>query len=131
MIKTKKDYKEYIKADKLYYQELYKNSIALRFCIQLKYLKLMRKLAYYTNTSEFVFMKKLKRKIAAFKYMRIGVKAGFSIGCDCFGKGLILPHYGTIIVNADSSFGDNCVVQAGVNISEGVRGGAHLFCNRL
>lgn len=44
-----------------------------------------------------------------------------------FGKGLYLPHYGYIVVNNTARFGDNCVVQSGVNVSNDVVGGNHCY----
>ena len=44
-----------------------------------------------------------------------------------FGKGLYIPHYGSIVVNASARFGDYCVIQNGINISEGVKGGNHIY----
>ncbi len=58
---------------------------------------------------------------------RLSVKTGITIGPNTFGKGLRIPHYGCIVVNSSARFGSNCVVQCGVNISEGVKGGNHCY----
>lgn len=58
---------------------------------------------------------------------RLSVKTGIQIPPNTFGRGLYLPYHGTIVVNETARFGDNCVVQAGVNISENVRGGDHVY----
>ena len=55
------------------------------------------------------------------------VKTGITIGPNSFGKGLYLPHYGYIVVNSSARFGDNCVVQCGVNVSESVVGGDNIY----
>lgn len=52
---------------------------------------------------------------------------GITIPPNTFGKGLYIPHWGSIVVNGSARFGDNCVIQSGVNISEGVRGGDHVY----
>ena len=58
---------------------------------------------------------------------RLSVKSGIQIPPNTFGKGLYIPHHGTIVVNETARFGDYCVIQAGVNISEGVTGGDWVY----
>ena len=67
------------------------------------------------------------RILYRFRLYRLSLKTGIQIPPNTFGKGLYLPHHGTIVVNETARFGDNCVVQAGVNISENVRGGDHVY----
>ena len=55
------------------------------------------------------------------------MKTGICIAPNVFGKGLGLFHYGTIIVNGSCRFGENCVIQAGVNIAGGVTGGDYIY----
>lgn len=38
------------------------------------------------------------------------VRLGFSIGYNVFGYGLVIPHYGTIVVNDDVRAGSYCVI---------------------
>ena len=57
----------------------------------------------------------------------MSIKTGIFIPIKTFGKGLALPHYGTIIVHESARFGDYCVIQAGVNISDDVRGGDYVY----
>ena len=58
---------------------------------------------------------------------KLSLRTGFSIGLNSFGKGLYLPHHGCVVVNSLAKFGDYCVVQCGVNISEKVIGGNHCY----
>lgn len=59
-------------------------------------------------------------------------RLGITIGPNSFGKGLYMPHYGSIVVNGTARFGDYCIVQNGVNISESVVcGGGDLFRRRF
>lgn len=128
MIKSKSDYKSYIKEDLKYYNDLYKgNKFKIHFCIQVKYLKCMRKVAYLKNSENFIVFRKIRLAFAKYKYLRLSLATGISIGVNCFGQGLVLPHFGTIIVNNTARFGDNCVVQCGVNVSDGVCGGSHIY----
>lgn len=56
----------------------------------------MRKANYYSHFSplslgvKFIYYK--------WRYRKLGLKLGFSIGYKCFGYGLVIPHYGTIVV---------------------------------
>lgn len=54
-------------------------------------------------------------------------RLGITIGPNCFGKGLYIPHYGSIVVNGTARFGDNCIVQNGVNVSESVVCGEGIY----
>ena len=120
MVLSKTEYKEYIKAD----DEA--NGFCLwkhKFNILRRYLRRLRHTEYLVNC------KKSKLRIYLSKYMlnRISVKTGITIGINCFGKGLYLPHYGYIVCNGTARFGDFCTVQCGVNISENVIGGNHIY----
>lgn len=57
----------------------------------------------------------------------MSIKTGIFIPINTFGKGLALPHYGTIIVNGSARFGDYCVIQVGVNVSANVHGGNYVY----
>ena len=41
---------------------------------------------------------------------RLGAKLGFIISAGCFGEGLKLEHYGSVIVNPKSRIGKNCII---------------------
>ena len=67
------------------------------------------------------------RKLYQFRLNALSIKTGIFIPINTFGKGLALPHYGTIIVNGSARFGDYCVIQAGVNVSANVHGGNYVY----
>lgn len=71
-----------------------------------KYLRFLRKEEKYTFTRP---MKPL-----AFWYRgrknRLGSRLGFIIGAGCFGEGLQIEHFGSIIVNPKSRIGRNCKI---------------------
>ncbi len=84
----------------------------------LKYLKSMRYVAFYENTR--------KNKIFSLVYIyhklrfsRLGLKLGFSIGYNSFGYGLLIPHYGTIVINGDILAGNFCVLHTSTCIAGG------------
>ncbi len=41
---------------------------------------------------------------------RLGARLGFIISAGCFGEGLAIEHYGSIIVNPKSRIGRNCKI---------------------
>ncbi len=124
MIKSKKDYLEYVKADNA--ANKIGNSLHKKHLITWRYLHCMRKLEYVTNCKRGLFAK-LNRNLLKLKLYNLSVKSGITIPPNTFGKGLFLPHHGAIVVNSTARFGDNCVVQSGVNVSNDVVGGDHLY----
>ena len=52
---------------------------------------------------------------------RLGAKLGFIISAGCFGEGLKLEHYGSVIVNPKSRIGKNCIIHG--NCCIGSNGG--------
>lgn len=56
----------------------------------------------------------------------MGKKLGFSIGHRCFGYGLVIPHYGTIVVGPTNKIGNfavlhtsSCIASVGSVIGDG------------
>lgn len=41
---------------------------------------------------------------------RLGAKLGFIISAGCFGEGLKLEHFGSVIVNPKARIGKNCII---------------------
>ena len=82
-----------------------------------KFERILRKLEYYSNTLRNNFIAKLIPYIYyRLRFRHISMRLGFSIPINCFGPGLSIPHYGTIIVNSNAKIGANCRLHAGVNI---------------
>lgn len=50
-------------------------------------------------------------------HRKLGMKLGFTIGKDVFGYGLVIPHYGTIVVGENNRCGNYCVLQTSTCIS--------------
>lgn len=46
----------------------------------------------------------------------VSVLNGYSIPVGVCGKGLALPHRGTIVINSDAKIGENCRIHQGVTI---------------
>ena len=50
-------------------------------------------------------------------FNKLSVKLGFSIGPKVFGYGLVIPHYGTIVVGNSNSCGNYCVLHTSTCIT--------------
>ena len=111
MIKSYKDYMDYLEADRISSNK--KRIIkALLFDDIWKFQRLMRKLEYLTNCRK----NTLKRLWTKYRYIRLGRKLGFSIPINVFGPGLSIAHAGTIVVNTGTRVGMNCRLHVCVNI---------------
>lgn len=121
MIKTKNELKEFIERDKLatgrtkinahfFGDEIWKFQLAMRhldyYCYRFSKNKLFLIPYFYYKM----------------RYHNLSLKLGFSIPFNAFDKGLSLPHYGTIVINNSSQFGENCRIHTCVNI--GASGGS-------
>ncbi|GGH32173.1 serine acetyltransferase [Sphingobacterium alkalisoli] len=71
-----------------------------------KYVKTLRKEEYYT----FHKPNKLLRYYYQRKKNRLGYKLGFFIPAGCFGSGLKIYHYGSILINPKTRIGKNCTI---------------------
>ena len=125
MITSKKDYLEYLAADRLALG--IPNTLAVKFkeCISLypilKFQKKLRKLEYYKNCKK-GFLSRVYYFYLQSQFRRQSLALGFTIPENVFGPGLAIIHYGTIVVNANAKFGKNCRIHASVNI--GASGGS-------
>ncbi|WP_418055218.1 serine O-acetyltransferase [Pseudidiomarina terrestris] len=63
----------------------------------------------------------LMRGIPYLWFRRLSIRLGFSIPVNVFREGLVIVHYGLIVVSGDARIGVNCRIHAGVNI--GARAG--------
>lgn len=122
MIKNREDYFNYKAQDKIalgikdegLFINLLKPKPIWRFQ------KLMRKLEFYSNCKSGVLGKFMTYWLK-YKYHNLGLKLGFSIPINVFGPGLVIVHYGTIVINPNTKVGKNCRIHACTNI--GTSGG--------
>lgn len=122
MIKSKRELAFFIQADRIMNGFPEKRSI-LTYMKEffhpqrdiLRFLKLMRKCDYYANGSKntllFLFYK--------IKYSRTSQRLGFSIDYTSFGYGLVIPHYGTIVVGGPNKIGNFAVLHTCTCIAGG------------
>ena len=114
-IKSKAELKFYLMADMMMNRGCFKKNIKmkLRDLIApdhvMDYLIAMRKASYYRdNTLAGIYYR--------LKFRRLGRKLSFSIEADSFGYGLLIPHYGTIVVG-ENQIGNYAVLQTSTCIS--------------
>lgn len=86
------------------------------------FLELLRKCEYYKNKNGII--SKGLYLFFKIRFHKKSIKLGFSIPENVFGAGLALPHYGTIVVNANAKVGKNCRLHVSTNI--GASGGSTL-----
>jgi Serine acetyltransferase len=83
----------------------------------LQNIKFLRKEEYYKSIKP--------NKLLRYWYFRkkniLGAKLGFFIPAGCFDLGLMISHYGSVIVNPNSRIGRNCVIHG--NCCIGNKGG--------
>lgn len=59
------------------------------------------------------------RIINEFRLKRLGIKLGFSITRNVFDYGLVIPHYGTVVVGSGNTIGRYTVLHTGTCITTG------------
>ena len=113
MISTRKDLRFYIAADRIMagkperirFKERIRN--LWQSDVILEYLRALRYVAYYKNSNQKSSLGYLYHQRI---YNRLGIRLGFTIGPNSFGYGLLIPHYGTIVINSDTAAGNFCVL---------------------
>lgn len=115
MIKSKKDYAAYYRADlkatgidklKLY------NRIGER---RFKFYKSLRKCEYWFNCKNYG-LGKMICKILRLRHRLLCEKYGWTIPINVFGKGLAIVHSGTIVVSGKARIGEYCRIHVCTNI---------------
>ena len=120
MIQSKRDLKFYIAADRIMNGQSEKKTIKeaiinaidrpMRGAI-LDYLYALRHYAYYRNTIKKQYTPRLILMLYWHrKWNKLGLKLGFSIGPNALGYGVVIPHYGTIVVNSEARIGNFSVL---------------------
>lgn len=52
------------------------------------------------------------------RFKKLSLKLGFSIGPNVFGYGLVIPHWGTIVVGDSNRIGNYCVLHTSTCITD-------------
>lgn len=123
MISNKKDYLNYLEADRIALSKPKKESLTLISRVQYFFMKdyiwefqkKLRKLEFLKNKNKNIF-EWIQYIFVFVKYRKLSYKLGFTIPPNTFGPGLSIAHYGNIVVNPSSKIGKNCRIHSGVNI---------------
>lgn len=115
MIKTKTELKEYIKSDNWYYYKHYQSKERLMFIFLRDPQYLLKKYKYFLRKEEYYLSNPSKiNTIKRLFYLRrkniLGNKLGILIPPYTFGKGLMIMHHGSVIVNPNVRVGQYCVL---------------------
>lgn len=117
MISCKKELRFYIMADRLMNGLPFKRTIRERlYFFQpshieiINLLRYMRMTCYYKGLKNPSFFDRFRGMWSSYMYEKISIRLGFSIGYNVFGYGLVIPHYGTIVINAGVRAGNYCVI---------------------
>ncbi len=113
-INSKKDLQDFLEADRVRLKKNYKSPKLFSDDIW-RFQILLRKCEYYKNCRKDVFGK-LIYKYWRYQLARKSISLGFSIPLNCFGPGLCIKHYGTIVINGNTTIGANCTIHVCVNI---------------
>lgn len=129
MIRSKKELKFYIMSDTMINRGYFTSSICKRIVqvfnpdIIIDFLCNMRRFSYYSHKRGFI--NHIKAAYYKFVFLRLSKKCGFSIGADCFGYGLLIHHYGTIVCGGNNRIGNfavlntsTCIIQNGSKIGD-------------
>lgn len=112
-IQNKEDLKYYLEQDRIALKR--SDGFVLKKDKIWKFEILLRKAEYFCNCMPGPLEKigsLYKRRLYA-----LGLKCGgFSIPVNCFGPGLSIAHYGSIVVNTTAQVGKNCRIHEGVTI---------------
>ncbi|WP_432711801.1 hypothetical protein [Pedobacter sp.] len=123
MILNKKDYKDYIDADRIALGRQPMNfTTTLKDYVLPDYIwrfqRLLRKVEYYKNTKDANPLRNMYYLYLRIRFLKLSIKLSFTIPANVFGPGLAIVHYGTIVVNGNTRVGANCRIHANTNIGE-------------
>ena len=118
MIKSKKDYKRYLKIEINNYKDSYPNFTKEHKNI-IKFQKIYRKLEYYTNCKKSLLSKIIKYYLQL-NYTHLSEKYGFHIPINTIKEGLCIIHTGPIYINNDAKIGKNLRIHPMTTIGKNI-----------
>lgn len=130
MIRSKADYKFYLKADEiaLGINRKWPHILEHYFFNDIwRFQRLLRKTEYYLNCKHSV-LSKMYTIYLRLRTRSLGRKLGFEIPPNVFGPGLGIAHIGTLIVNGNVRVGENCRIHSCTYLATqatGLKGSSH------
>ena len=132
MIQSRKELLFYIMADTMINRGYFTPSISKRITqlfnpdIVIDFLSNMRRFSYYSHQEG--ILNRVKAGYYKLKFLKLSKKCGFSIGADCFGYGLLIHHYGTIVCGGNNRIGNFAVLNTSTCITQnGSKAGDFFF----
>ena len=117
MIKTKADYKRYLKQDALALRRVGKKRPSLFGDSIWKFQRCLRKCEYHNSLSKVQKLLRLPSYVYnRIKYERLSQRHCFCITFGVFDEGLAIAHRGAIVVSNYARIGKNCRIHEGVTI---------------
>lgn len=129
MITSRKQLRFYLQADMMmnrgYFKEPLKKKLLHLMALDyiMEFLKAMRKVQYYSQLPKWGILLIINKT----RFFRLSRKLGFSIGYDACDYGLVIPHYGTIVVGNTNRIGpyatlhtSTCITDTGRRIGKGL-----------
>lgn len=122
MIRLQKELQFYIMADTMINRGYFTPPLNKRIMqlfnpdIVVDFLCYMRKFSYYSH--QVGLRNRIKAVYYKFKFLKSSKKCGFSIGADCFGYGLLIHHYGTIVCGNNNRIGNFAVLNTSTCITQ-------------
>lgn len=83
---------------------------------QIRFLRAMRSYSYYKRTPG--IFNRIRRFYYGRVFRKLGMKLGYNLGEDVFGYGLVLPHFGTIVVGGTNKVGKYAVLHTATCIAD-------------
>ena len=132
MIENKKDLAFYIAADRIMngypafsnIKTMLKETFVLGGgkSVIIRYLRHLRRYAYFYNTHKrMLSFNSVMMVWERYRLNKLAVKLGFSIGQNSLGYGVVIPHYGTIVVNQDARIGNYAVLHTCTCVAGGYK----------
>lgn len=115
MISCKQELYEYLREDEIALHLMRKRWVSKLINPIYKYERALRFDEYCTNCFRHFWQIPFKI-FARIRHRNLGIKYGFSIPVNVFGKGLAIVHVGTIVVSDKAQIGDYCRIHVCTNI---------------
>ena len=119
MINSKLELQFYICADSMMNRGYFEKSLLMKVVSLIRPDWIMeswtalRKVAYYSNRGG------VQRYYYKYRFRKLGMKLGFTISENVFGYGLVIPHYGTIVVGSGNRVGNYAVLHTSTCVTAG------------
>jgi serine O-acetyltransferase len=123
MIQSRKELKFFIMADMMMNRDKFKWSIVDRIKhiilpdYIMRYLKSLRYCQYFADSKAITPLLYPLILFHQIRFRKLGIKLGFSIGCQSLGYGVVIPHYGTIVIGGSNRLGNYVVLHTSTCIS--------------